>query len=106
MGGCDLWLEVAGRDDTTPVQDSISDHSSCLPTDIRASLPKKEMIWDSFGSLNWLTIFSERHQDKEDAGKRIRAAPGSAALSPHTAGARLALGSSPIWSSGGSCMGC
>lgn len=89
----------------TPAQDSIPDHSSCLPTDIRATLPKKEIIWNPFGSLNWLTTVSEKYQDKEVAGKRIRAAPGSAALSPYTAGAWVALGPRPIWSSGGSCMG-
>lgn len=90
----------------TPAQDSIPDHSSCLPTDIRATLPKKEIIWGSFGSLNWLATVSEKHQDKEVAGKRIRAVPGSAALPPSTAGAWLALGLRPTCSSGGSCVGC
>lgn len=89
----------------TPAQDSIPDHSSCPPTNIGASLPKKEIIWDSFGSLNWLSTVSEKHQDKEVAGNRIQAGPGSAALSPYTAGAWLALGPRSIRSSGGSCMG-
>lgn len=55
----------------TPAQDSIPDYNSCPLTNIRGSLPKKEIIWDSFGSLNWLTTVSEKHQDKEVAGKRI-----------------------------------
>lgn len=88
----------------SPAQDSIPDHSSCLPTDIRASLPKKEIIWDSFGSLNWLTTVSEKYQDPEVAGED-QGCPGSAALSPHTAGAWLALAPRPTWSSGGAVRG-
>lgn len=60
-----------------PAQDSIPENSPrLLLTNRKASLPKKEIIWDFFCSVNWLTTVSKKCQDKEGVGKRTTAAFG------------------------------
>lgn len=89
----------------TPAQDSIPEHSPGLPlTERKASLPKKEIIWDIFCFLNWLTMVSEKTQGKEGARKRARAAfSGSCSqlITTVTLHSRHLTGSSdwlrPIW---------